>query len=304
MPFIDYVALISLTSNVPTRSLMQTAAALQKQVTRDFAPFWSLPATISAFEDLSSVPNDYYPLIVFGEPDELRGRIESEIGEPFTLRLIDAFEGKRLAGIHTNTFTRQPFALVAATDESWTVAASHELLELLGNPFGNRLIAAAHPRRPEERVKYLVEVCDPCLSAWYTVNGIRVSDFYTPRYFDPVSPEGPRYSFTGALKYPLDMLDGGYVSWIDPRDSGLYQLQAGAAEPVLIADLRELSQSTAPLRTVVDADPVTPQVSSATLMPAPTAPAALDAQAAVREASEGAALRTAEAVISLASGAG
>jgi hypothetical protein len=300
VPLTDYVALISLTQKVSTKSLMVAAAALQKQVTRDFSPVWGLPATVDAFEDLSSVPSDYYHLIVFGDPEELRGRIEADIGELPALQLIDAFEGRRLQGIHLNAFTRQPFALVAAVDDSWTVGASHELLELLADPFGNRLIAAAHPTKPDQRVKYLLEVCDPCQSVSYTVNGVRVSDFYTPEYFEPVRAGASRYSYTGALEYPLQILDGGYLSWIDPRDSGLYQLQAGETAPVLIASLMELSRSTAPLRTVVDSNPQTPRVTAASVRPAASAAAAPDAEAAVREASVGAAQRTAQALLSLA----
>jgi len=301
VPLIDYVALVSLTSRVPARRLMEAAAALQKQVTRDFGPLWGIQATVNAFDDLTSVPNDYYHVIVFGDPAELRGRIEQEIGEPLALRLIDAFEGKRLQGIHVNTFTRQPFALVLAEDDdTWTVGASHEVLELLVDPFGCRLVAAAHPRFPEQRVKYLVEVCDPCQTAWYTVNGVRVSDFYTPRYFDPVAVDSARYSYTGALKYPLDILDDGYLSWLDPRDSGLYQLQGGTTRPVLIAGLAELASSTAPLRAIVDADPMTPQIESVRLPPAESARAALGAAEAARVAAQGTALRTAEAVVSLA----
>ena len=38
-------------------------------------------------------------------------------------------------------------------------------------------------------MEFLVEVCDPCEvpALGYTVNGVRVSDFYTPRYFDQCS---------------------------------------------------------------------------------------------------------------------
>jgi hypothetical protein len=50
------------------------------------------------------------------------------------------------------------------------------------------------------RVEFLVEVSDPSEAAQfgYTVNGIPVSDFYTPHYFDPVQANGVRYSQTGA----------------------------------------------------------------------------------------------------------
>jgi hypothetical protein len=298
VPLTDYVALVSLTSDVPTRSLMQVAAALQKQVTRDFGPIWGLPATVDAFEDLSSVPSDYYPIVVFGDGDELRQRLAFDIGEQPALQLIDQFERGWVTGVHLNAFTRQPFALVAASD-TWSVAASHELLELLADTYGNRLIGAAHPTRPDVRVKYLLEVCDPCQSAWYPVNGVRVSDFYTPRYFDPVRVGASRYSFTGALEYPLHVLDGGYVTWLDPAGSALYQWHGSGTEPILIADSAQLARTNVPLRTLVDSNPASPRITEASLRPAGSA-AALDADAAVLDASRGTARRTAEAIISLA----
>jgi hypothetical protein len=303
VPLTEYVAVVSLTSEVSTRNLMQAAAALQKQVTRDFTPSWGIPATVDAFEDLASVPSDYYHVVVFGDPRELADQLDVEIGEDRASALMTRFEREALQGIHLNAFTRQPFALVAAS-ETWTVSLSHEVLELLADPFGNRLIAAAHPLNPNQRVKYLLEVCDPCLSAWYPVNGVPVSDFFTPRYFDPVRVDAIRYSYTGALEYPLHILDGGYLTWIDPSDSGLYEYRPGQPAPSLVASLEELAGNSVPLRTIVDSDPRTPRPNRETLKPAASAPAAADAGDAVLEASRGTALRTAQAALSLATGAG
>ena len=303
MPLTEYVAVVSLTREVSSRSLMQVVAALQKQVTRDFTPAWGIPATVDAFEDLASVPSDYYHVVVFGDPRELTDQLEIEIGEEQAASLMMRFEREALQGIHLNAFTRQPFALVAASD-TWTVSLSHELLELLADPFGNRLIAAAHPLNPDQRVKYLLEVCDPCLTAWYPVNGIPVSDFFTPRYFDPVRVDAIRYSYTGSLEYPLHILEGGYVTWIDPSDSGLYEFRAGEPAPSLVAGLDELAGTSVPLRTIVDSDPQTPRPNRETLRPAASAPAAADAGEAVLEASRGTAMRTAQAALSIATGAG
>jgi hypothetical protein len=303
VPFIDHVALVSLTRQIPTRDLLRAGAAVQKQLTRDFSPIWGLHATLDTFADLASVPSDYHPIVLFGDADELVGQLDVAIGPELAAQLIDDFERDRLGGLHLNAFTRQPFALVEASD-AWSVIISHEVIEMIVDPYGNRLVAAAHPLDKTERVKYLVEVCDPCQSVWYPVNGVPVSDFYTPRYFDPVGLPGGRYSFTGQLEHPLQILDGGYVSWIDPEDSALYQLAGGATEPVRMATLLELARSTAPLRTIVDTNPRTPQVSWPTLRPAGTAVAAGSAFDAVAEASQGAALRTAEAVVSVATGAG
>ena len=43
-----------------------------------------------------------------------------------------------------------------------------------------------------------------------------MSDFYTPRFFDPLVAPGVRYSFTGALTEPRQVLRGGYLSWARP----------------------------------------------------------------------------------------
>jgi hypothetical protein len=303
LPLIDHVAVISLTSDISTRSLLQVTAALQKQVMRDFAPQWGISGTVDPFEELESVPSDYHPVVLFGETAELAVRLEQAIGEPQALDLLARFDRDRLEGIHLNALTRQPFALVSATD-AWTITLSHEVLEMFADPYGNRLVAAQHPTEQEQRVKYLVEVCDPCMSHWYPVNGVSVSDFYTPRYFDPVEVPGLRYSFTGAIERPIQVLDGGYLTFIDPRDSALYQLRAGDAEPLLFDQLAALAQSSLPLRALVDSDPRTPRLSLDSLTAAPSARAIPGAFDAVSKASEGAGLRTAQAVFSLVAGLG
>ena len=303
MPLTDHIALVSLTNDISMRDMLRAGAAVQKQLTRDFTPIWGLRATLDTFDDLASVPSDYHPIVVFSDPRELLGQLESMIGPEYTARLVDDFERDRLTGLHLNAFTRQPFALVEASD-AWSVTISHEVLEMIADPFGNRLIAAPHPVDRRERVKYLLEVCDPCQAVWYPVNGVPVSDFYTPRFFDPVGMQGARYSYTGEIQEPLEILDGGYLTWIDPKDSGLYTLTEGEPAPVQVASLMQRAHSTAPLRTVVDTNAQTPQLSWGMLRPASTAPAAASAYDAVAEASEGAGLRMAEAVVSLATGMG
>src|SRR4051794_13054781 len=136
MPLPHHIAIVSLTSEVSTRSLLQATAALQKQVTRDFTPIWGFPATVDAFEDLQSVPNDYHPVVLFGDVDELCDSVAAAIGTEPAMRLLDEFEKGSISGIHLNALTRQPFALVSVADP-WTVVLSHEVLELLADPWGN-----------------------------------------------------------------------------------------------------------------------------------------------------------------------
>jgi hypothetical protein len=301
MPLTEHVAIVSITGDIPMRTLLQVSAAVQKQVARDFSPIWGIGATVDAFEDLSSVPSDYHHIVIFGDVGELADRVARTIGRTRADELAAGFRAGAATGLHLNGFTRQPFALVRAT-ETWAVTVSHEVLEMLADPYGNHLIAAKHPIDPAKRVDFLLEVCDPCQAIWYPVNGVPVSDFYTPRYFDPVRVESMRYSFTGELTEPLQILEDGYLSWIDSEDSGLYQLAGDAPAPRRIADIAALAAGAAPLRTVVDTDPRTPRITSQALRPASSAMAGTSSTEAVLAASRTSALRTVEAVASVAAG--
>jgi hypothetical protein len=297
-----HIAVVSLTKDISVPSLLLATAALQKQVTRDFSPIWGVEATVDAFLDLRTVPNDYHHVVVFGDPAELAGNLQSLVGERTAGRLLERFDREQISGIHMNLPTRQPFALVSAQD-AWTVVLSHEVLEMLADPSGNHLIAAAHPTNPTERVRYLIEICDPCQAIWYPVNGVPVSDFYTPRYFDPVEVGGVRYSFTGSIGRPREILPGGYLTFVDPTDSALYQIYYDETEPVLLSTLADLALTSAPLRTMVDGNPRTPRVTLETLRGADSATAREMPYVAVQAASEGNALTTIEAMLSIAGGA-
>jgi hypothetical protein len=195
------VALVSEMREVSASEVTRVAAALQKQASRDFAPLWEVNATVDAFVKLDDVPLGYWPVIV-----------------------MKNIQQSGAAGVHLDK-DGQPFALVQY-DESWTLTASHECLEMLADPFGNRLIAGASPKKGQGRVEFLVEVCDPCedASQAYTVNEVVVSDFVTPHFYDPVASNGVRYSFGGNLQRPRDVLEGGYLSWLHPPTKHWWQL--------------------------------------------------------------------------------
>jgi hypothetical protein len=202
-----HVALVSESSSVAFADVTTVSAALNKQVTRDFGPLWNVNATVDAFDKLESVPVDYWPIM-----------IQDDINEPGA------------AGYHTDN-NGQPYSLVQASDD-WPLTAGHECLEMLADPFGNRTIAGAPPKQASgaakrlKRVVYLVEVCDPCedASQAYTVNGIEVSDFITPNYYDPTTSSAVRYSFQGNIKSPHQVLKNGYVSFGDPVTNQWYQV--------------------------------------------------------------------------------
>jgi hypothetical protein len=129
-------------------------------------------------------------------------------------------------GFHTDT-NGQPLALVRASDDIDVLCqtCSHEMIEMLVDPFGSRFVPGDSPMPDQGRVNFLVEACDPSEGAQfgYTVNNVLLSDFYTPHYFDPVQSIGVRYSFTGAITEPRQVLQGGYLSWQEPISKHFFQ---------------------------------------------------------------------------------
>jgi len=230
----NQVALVSDTTSVSFADVSSVAAALQKQATRDFSPLWQVNATVSAFDALESVPVDYWPVI-----------IRDDIDQPGA------------AGYHTDS-NGQPFSLVQA-DDQWQLTASHETLEMLADPFGNRTIAGSPPPQAPRpitalgRVVYLVEVCDPCEDAQfaYGVNGQQLSDFITPHYYDPNGATGSLYSFRGNVKGPHTVLDNGYVSFGNPVTNEWFQIIVSNGQ-AQVRDLGKLSRNGRSLRETVD----------------------------------------------------
>jgi hypothetical protein len=204
---LNQVAVVSQTNKIKMDELTLVSAAIQKQVTRDLAASWNIDASVDCFESLAAVPLGYWSVIIM---DEIPAETE---------------------GIHKNNQNGQPYALVRHADD-WPMITSHEVMEMLVDPSGDRTVAINSPHPDQGRVLALVEVCDPIESAQYgySVNGILLSDFYTPRFFDPVAAGGVQYSFSGAITHPLQVLDGGYMSWWDPITAHVFQVFVNGAK--------------------------------------------------------------------------
>lgn len=228
------VALVSETTHVTMSQLTQASAAYQKQITRDFGPLWNVDATVDVFDKLEDVPLGYWPII-----------------------LRDDINSPGAGGFHSDE-QGQPFALVLAdpgvSTADWQLAASHECLEMLADPFGNRVIPGDSPKSDQGRVEFLVEVCDPSEASQfaYTVNGVLVSDFYTLNYHDPVVSPGVRYSIKGYITEPRQVLKGGYLSWHEPETNHWWQKFVGLDGNVQFVDLGILSVANGSIRSQID----------------------------------------------------
>src|SRR5438132_7482707 len=128
--------MVSQTRKLKSSDVAAASAAIQNQVSRAFGPIWQIDATVSYFEKLTDVPLGYWPVI-----------IKDDINE------------QGAAGVHLDD-NNQPYALVQA-ENFWQLSTSHETLEMLADPSGNRLMTGVSPKKGEGRVLFLVEVCDP-----------------------------------------------------------------------------------------------------------------------------------------------
>ena len=229
---VNNIALISQSTAVSQGDAMTVAAAIQKQVTRDFGPLWNIDATVACIATLDQVPVGFWPVIV-----------------------VDTVATGDL-GIHGQR-NRQPIAFVEAVT-GWSQTASHEILEMLADPYANRLVPGDSVAGDGSRVEYLTEVCDPCQDPQfsYLVDGVTVSDFYTPQFFDATGTTGARYDFVGAMSHPRQVLEGGYLSWHDPVSNHLFRADMIESQ-LYISDLGDVPDTAVSLRSHIDRRPST-----------------------------------------------
>jgi len=200
------IVLIDQTKKIDPALLHSAALALNTQVTQDLPQFWpGIVANVSAAPSLAAMPHNAWPV--------------------FLVAHLPPGEG----GYHLDKHN-QPFAKVIASahDETWTIDASHEIVEMLVDPFGNRMqrsqaiqISGGDVVDAPGSYTYLVEACDPCEANnfAYEIGGIAVSDFITPHYYDASVTPSARYSFKGHIQRPRQMLPGGYISYVQPDGS-------------------------------------------------------------------------------------
>jgi hypothetical protein len=199
-----HIALVPYQVSIDPSLLTRVAAALQRQVHEQFGPLWQIEATVSPFVDWNAVPADYARLIV-----------------------VDHLDSTAL-GVHADK-DGKPYALVNGRG-SWSLVASHELLEMLADPTGQQTRPGPSPRQDGKTVEILVEVCDPCQgSRWsYAIDGIPVSDFCTPAYYS--AGPGP-WSYRGSVKAAHQVLKDGYLIWHDPAAQLWWRRDYLSSEP-------------------------------------------------------------------------
>jgi hypothetical protein len=201
--------------------------ALQTQVSRDFAPPWGVDA------DLDFVPKGQQPL-----------------AGHWWLVVLDNSDQAGALGYHDMTPDGLPLGKVfAATDlqfgTQWTVTASHELLEMLGDPAINLTALTMTNFDLNQNVVgrlYAYEVCDACEADpdGYDINGVLVSDFVYPAWFESFRQTGStQFDHQLRITDPFQLLPGGYISVYDMTSgTGWQQISRPLPQPAAFVPQR------------------------------------------------------------------
>jgi hypothetical protein len=206
------IAIINESTVVADADVVPVVGALQVQVHRDFAPAWGVDA------DLTIVPRGVQPP-----------------AGAWWIAILDNSDQAGALGYHDVTNEGLPLGKVFAKSTMadhghWTVTASHELLEMLGDPEINLTVFVQDGNRNAGRL-YAYEVCDACEadSFGYQINNVLVSDFVYPAWFESFRKQNStRFDFEHHIDRPLQLIKGGYI--------GVFDITAGNGWQQVTAD--------------------------------------------------------------------
>jgi hypothetical protein len=164
--------------------LKKLVAALEKQLQRDFVPIWGYPAKLQVTDK--------------PKPDE------------WQVVFLDDSDAADALGYHDLTKDGQPVSKVfvkstVAAGEKVSVTTSHELLEMLIDP-GAQMWA-----QNGDSLFYAYEMCDAMEDGEYEIDGIAVSNFVYPSFFESWhKPRSVRFDHLSKVSRPFQTLKNGY----------------------------------------------------------------------------------------------
>jgi hypothetical protein len=180
-----------------------TVACINKATVDLGVPFAKLTATLQKCYNTHFLP-------VWGYPLKLYNTDTPKPSDWQFLYLDDADQAGAL-GYHDLTHKGQPVSKVFVkttlkAKELVSVTACHELFEMAIDPLANLWSEAA------DGTEYAYEMSDPVEEDTFLVDGIQMSDFVHPAWFEPFKhPAGTKFDHLGLLDQPFSMRKGGYV---------------------------------------------------------------------------------------------
>jgi hypothetical protein len=193
------IALVNQSTVVKDEDASAITDALQTQVTRDFLPVWGVDAKLTFLSHGKNPDPGAWVIAVLDNADQANALGYHDITP----------DGLPLGKIFAKT-TLDDGGVVSVT-------ASHELLEMLGDPDIN-LTAELDDGTGAPSKFYAYEVCDACEADQfgYKINNVLVSDFVYPAYFESFrKPKSTQFDHMNKITAPLTLLAWGYISVLD-----------------------------------------------------------------------------------------
>jgi hypothetical protein len=194
------IAVINVSTVLTDEVIKAALPDLATQIHRDFAPAWGIDADLVFVEPNERIPDGAWWLVI-----------------------LDTSDQANALGYHDVTADGLPLGKVFAQSDielksSWTVTASHEILEMLGDPDIN-LTVFVQKEGGGCRL-YAYEVCDACEADedGYLIESTLVSDFVYPAWFETFRKPGTRFDHRNLIQAPLQLRVGGYIAYNDIID--------------------------------------------------------------------------------------
>jgi hypothetical protein len=182
-------------TRVSDADVRRMTKAVATQVREHFAPAWEIPVNpVTFLADPRDKPATGAVLTVVDKPDQdgvLGWHTEGEngviYGYVFAAPVLD-----------------NGGAVLSGADYTVSATLSHEVLETIADPHVNLWATG-----PDGWV-ISQEVCDPVENGSYDIDGVAVSNFVTPMWFDVQAPPGTAVDYLGRISTPFEMDKGGY----------------------------------------------------------------------------------------------
>jgi hypothetical protein len=186
------------------RSVVPTIACVNKSTIGLGVDFDELIPALQKFLDECFVP-------VWGTPAKLIKTRKTRPGL-WNMVFLDDADTKGAEGYHDITWRGMPLAKVFVqptldAKDLVSVTACHELCEMLIDPMAT--LWCEGPRS----TLWAYEVCDAVEEETFNIDGIAMSDFVFPTYFDIFRlkrPGSAQYDYLKRVKRPFQILKGGY----------------------------------------------------------------------------------------------
>jgi hypothetical protein len=200
--------IVNVSAELTDQQIANATQAIAAQVSEHVAPEWGVSADLWVTGiDLHDNP----------APIQTASDATIYIGD----RIRDPQRGAAIVfGYHDSNYHHIPYGFVyldicAQYAEPWSVALSHEIIEMLVDPTTVYNIDGPDPRpNYHGTVRYSLEICDPVQGDWYPIAGVPVCNFVTKRYYNMIG-KAPTTNHLNVALAPFGVRPRGYVQFDD-----------------------------------------------------------------------------------------